>query len=222
MAVKPKETAQEEQAAAPNTDETTTVEEETKSQEPELADGMDSSPSNGSPLNEEDAVAEEPSGQELERLEGELAAAQDRLLRSAAEFQNFRRRNLEIRQESIDYGRISTLEQLLDVYDDLTRTVEAIPVDAASNTETALQGLSQGVRLVQEKFTAQLKRMGVEPILTVGTPFDENFHEAVMQQPAPEGTAPGDVIIEVQRGYQMGDRILRHAKVVVAGDPADA
>ncbi len=160
--------------------------------------------------------------EEIESLREELANTQDRLLRTAAEYQNFRRRNLEIRQESMDFGRMSTLEHLLDVYDDLTRTVEAIPEVERDDSKAALESLSQGVRLVQEKFTAQLKKMGVEPIEVIGMPFDEEVHEAVMQQPAPEGVEPGHIVMEVQRGYSLGDRVLRHPKVVVAGEPSEA
>jgi len=188
--------------------------EDTQADHLEVSDAQDTNDQEGST----NGIAEK----NVESLSLELEKTQDRLLRTAAEYQNFRRRNLEIREESIAFGRIHALEHLLDVYDDLTRTVDAIPPADEAPAETAFESLSQGVRLVQEKFTAQLKKLGVEPIETVGRPFDENLHEAVMQQPAPEGAEPGSVMIEVQRGYRMGERILRHAKVVVAGEPADA
>jgi molecular chaperone GrpE len=72
------------------------------------------------------------------------------------------------------------------------------------------------VGLVYRKFVDALKQLGVEPIEAEGQPFDEQEHEAVLQQPAPDGVAPGTVLSEVQRGYRLGERVIRHARVIVA------
>jgi molecular chaperone GrpE len=114
------------------------------------------------------------------------------------------------------HGRRQVLEAILDVYDDVTRALEA-----AGDSETTpdpsgvCQSLKAGFELVHRKFSEALKRFDVAPIEAVGKPFDEREHEAVMQQPA-AGVPPGTVVAEVRKGYRMGDQILRHAQVVVA------
>jgi len=156
----------------------------------------------------------------MDDLGTEVASLRDRLLRQAAEFQNYRRRVEQERQLDVKFGQALVLQQLLDVYDDLRRSIEAAEdavEDENVDTEAALRKLLDGVELVFKKFTDELQRFGIEPIEAVGAVFDEREHEAMMAQPAPEGTSPGIVLAEVQKGYRMGDRVLRHSKVVVSG-----
>jgi molecular chaperone GrpE len=154
-------------------------------------------------------------GDEVERLRQDLAAAQEQVLRKAAEFQNYRRRTEEEKRLMVDIGRSSVIERLLDVVDDFARMIEASEKQEASG-----DSLRTGVELIYRKLMEELKKLGVEPIETVGKPFDENTQEAIMRQPAPEGTEPGTVLHEAQRGYMMKDRVLRHARVIVASDEA--
>jgi len=153
-------------------------------------------------------------------IEEELRSVQDRLLRQAAEFQNFRRRVEQERKNDLKFGQSLVLREMLDVYDDLRRSLEAAAEAAGKQgggPESASgNGLKEGVELVYRKFTDTLQRFGVEPIEAVGAAFDEREHEAMMQQPAPKGTPPGTVLGEIQKGYRMGDRVLRHSKVVVS------
>ncbi|MBT8399014.1 MAG: nucleotide exchange factor GrpE [Rhodothermia bacterium] len=168
----------------------------------------------------EGASANAASDEEVSTDE-ELRTLRDRLLRQAAEFQNFRRRVEQERKQDVKFGQSIVLQELLDVFDDLRRSVEAA-TDAGEEAEdqdsARHESLREGVDLVYRKFSEVLQRFGVEPIEAVGTPFDEQEHEAMMQQPAPEGTEPGTVLAEVQKGYRMGERVLRHSKVVVASD----
>ncbi|MDX1548788.1 MAG: nucleotide exchange factor GrpE [Rhodothermales bacterium] len=163
------------------------------------------------------ATAPHDAAQQLETLAHELERTKEQLLRQAAEFQNYRRRTEKERAALLDRGRAQVIEPLLDVLDDFRRSLEA-----AAEAETEEQGgpayraLRQGVELVYQKYSDELMKLGVERIEAVGQPFDEHLHEAMMQQPAPEGTAPGTVLAEIQRGYRLGDRVLRHARVVVA------
>ena len=153
-------------------------------------------------------------------LEKEVMTLKDRLLRQTAEFQNYRRRVEQERQSDVKFGQSLVLQQLLDVYDDLRRSIEAAEdavEDETVDTESALRKLLDGVELVFKKFSDELQRFGIEPIEAVGAEFDEHEHEAMMAQPAPEGTAAGIVLAEVQKGYRMGDRVIRHSKVVVSG-----
>lgn len=155
---------------------------------------------------------------EVEALRAELDAVRDQLLRNAAEFQNYRRRTEQEKALLVDYGKSVAVQKLLDVVDDLERSLEAAGQVAGQEQAagSAFEALHQGVVLVYRKFMEELKRLGVEPIEAVGQPFDENLHEALMQQQAPEGTSAGTVLQELQRGYRMGDRVLRHSKVTVA------
>jgi molecular chaperone GrpE len=154
------------------------------------------------------------------RLQQENADLQDKLLRRAAEFQNYRRRTEVEMGSARTQGRAEAIAAILDVFDDLRRSLDAATMvsdqDEAGDGAAA-DALRQGVELVYRKFGDALTALGVESLQAVGHPFDETLHEAMLQQPSPGPDAPpGTVIAEVQPGYRMGDRVLRHARVVVA------
>ena len=153
---------------------------------------------------------------ELERHREQTRQLEEQLLRRAAEFQNYRRRTEAELGQAAARGRGEVVLQMLDVLDDLQRSLEA--AEKANETEAGgptYEALKAGVDLVYRKFVDTLRALGVEEIEAVGQPFDENLHEAMMQQETP-GAAPGTVVGEMQRGYRMGDRVLRHARVIVA------
>jgi molecular chaperone GrpE len=158
-------------------------------------------------------------GNDLETLKKALASADDQIKRQGAEFQNYRRRTDTEKQQMVGFGKSLVLQQLLDVFDDLNRSVIA-SVDAPVRTEDELtksfDSLRSGVDLAYKKLMDELGKMDVNVIDVVGQPFNEEYHEAVMQQPAPDGAEPGQILTEVQRGFTLGDRVLRHAKVIVA------
>ena len=166
----------------------------------------------------EQASANEQLTADTARLRDENADLQEQLLRRAAEFQNYRRRSEGDRKLAEQRGRDAVLMPFLDVMDDFQRSLEASQQAAEQSTSTtpAFDALLQGVELVYQKFSDALGRLGVEPISAAGVPFDENLHEAVAQQPAPEGTASGTVLAELQPGYRQGNRVIRHARVIVA------
>ena len=147
---------------------------------------------------------------------GELGPLQDRLLRLTAEYDNYRRRSVSDRQEAVRQGRAGVLTPLLEVYDDLRRSLDAAQRAGQDAATPASDALVQGVELVFQKFSDALEKVGVTPIEAVGEPFSEELHEAMMQQPAPDGTDSGTVLAEIQPGYRLGDRVLRHARVIVA------
>lgn len=200
----------------PNDEQLDPIEEAEGTQAPNGSPDAASSPAaeDVSPTEESPGSAEAS----IQALEKELAETQDRLLRTAAEYQNYRRRTQSERATAIEFGRIEAVQQLLEVYDDLRRSIGAGGATPGQALEPgpALEALKAGVALVYEKFAAQMQKLGVEPIEAVGRPFDENLHDALLQQPAPEGTQPGTVLAEIQRGYRMGERILRHSQVIVA------
>jgi len=156
---------------------------------------------------------------EIERLKEELAASTDQVKRQAAEFQNYRRRTEQEKAQSVSLGKSLVISSLLDVVDDFYRSLEATgqaEADAEGELSPAYQSLKSGVELVFQKLMSELEKLGVVPIESVGLPFDEELHEAMMQQPAAEGQEAGIVLQEIQRGYKMGDRVLRHARVIVS------
>ncbi|SHK56188.1 nucleotide exchange factor GrpE [Rhodothermus profundi] len=164
-------------------------------------------------LEENDLVAR------IEQLEAELAQVQDKFLRTAAELQNYRRRVEQEKRQLLEMGKALAIRPLLEVLDDLERSLEAARQAEEQDPGAAYHKLREGVELVHQKFLDELARLGVQPIEAVGQPFDPTVHEAMMQQPAPEGVTPGTVLQEMQKGYRMGERILRHSRVVVAAPP---
>ncbi len=152
----------------------------------------------------------------VEALDLEVKTLKETVLRQAAEFQNYKRRMDKAQIDAVTIGKTAVIQRLLDVLDDLGRSLDAADSESESGENQSNEALRDGVRLVFQKFQDELSRLGVEPIVAEGVPFNEDEHEAMMQQPAPENVAPGTVLHELQKGYRMGDRILRHSKVVVA------
>ena len=153
----------------------------------------------------------------VEQLTQELQRTKDQLLRQAAEFQNYRRRTEKERAEWGRRAQIPVIESMLTVLDDFRRSLDASEqVEQQETPGPAYQALKEGVELVYKNFAGALEKLGVEYIEAVGQPFDENLHEALMQMPASDDAASGIIVQEIQRGYRLGDRVLRHSKVIVA------
>ncbi len=165
------------------------------------------------------APADAAADEELDRLRKELQAANDRAVRLQADFENFRKRAMRERQESQQYGGQNLVKDLVSVVDNLDRAVE----HAQQSEGGDLKSLLQGVELVQREFLAVLAKHNIHEIEAEGRPFDPNVHEAMAQ--APSTTAPPNTIVSVfQKGYQLHDRLIRPARVVVAKapEPGDA
>ena len=142
---------------------------------------------------------------ELERLR----SREDELLRALAEQQNVVRRRRQEMESSLQYAQESLVKDLLPVLDDFERALKAM--DGATN-----DSMRAGVALVYERLVRILTAQGLEPIRPLGEPFDPTLHDALAQDPAPD-KAPGTVVEVAQPGYRFKGRVLRHAKVVVAG-----
>lgn len=145
-------------------------------------------------------------------LEAERDEAIDRWKRTAADFDNFRKRALREREETIAFANERLIAELLPVLDDLERALDA----AAEHEEARLE---EGVRLVHRSLAGLLDRQGVQPIETDGG-FDPHVHEALFSQPSEADE--GSVLDVVQKGYRLGDRVVRPARVVVAAAPEPA
>lgn len=156
--------------------------------------------------------------EDLEATRSELQETKDKLLRKAAEFQNYRRRTEDEKATLVEFGKGIVIQQFLDVLDDLRRSLEAAEKakeDQDQAAGPAYDALREGVELVYKKFLDELSKHNVEPIEAVGRPFNENEHEAMMQRES-EDAEPGTVVEEMQKGYRMGEKVLRHSKVIVA------
>lgn len=144
-------------------------------------------------------------GEAEQKIEEYLNLAQ----RVQADFDNFRRRNSAVRAEAYEDGRRDTVKELLPVLDNIERALAS-----AGEEESALK---TGVEMVHRGLMETLKRMGVEAIDRLGEPFDPELENAVLQGGEDEGE-PGTVCAVLQKGYRLGNRVLRHAMVkVVAG-----
>jgi len=167
---------------------------------------------------QEDETVREPADEtEQETVESgneqdPVAALEDRLLRLAADFENFKKRVARERAEYVTLANERLIGELLPILDDLERALVA----AAQHEEAKLE---EGVALVHRSLAQLLERHGVEAIETDGM-FDPHVHEALMAQPSE--AAEGSVLDVVQKGYKLGDRVVRPARVVVAGPPAPA
>ena len=150
---------------------------------------------------DEEQAVEEPVAEES------APAPDDSYLRLAADFDNYRKRTAREHAELTQRANERLLNELLPVLDDLERALEA----AAEHEEAKLE---EGVRLVHRQLADTLRREGLEEVPTDGM-FDPHVHEALLAQPV-EGRESGEIVDVVQKGYRLGDRVLRPARVVVA------
>ena len=144
---------------------------------------------------------------EIVELRKERDSLHDRLLRQAAEFDNYRKRIERERRETSEYAAADVLQELLPLIDDFER---ALQVDAP-----AAASYRQGLDIIHRGFLELLRKRGVTPIDAVGSQFDPHLHQAVSYEAAPD-KRDGEVIEEFRRGFRLGDRLLRPAMVKVA------
>ena len=156
---------------------------------------------------QEPQPAAETQSDPLEELRREKDSLQDRLLRTAAEFDNYRKRIDRERRDMADYMKADVLAEILPIVDNFERALQAPSSDVDS--------LRKGVELIYKQMIDLLRKRGVTPIEALGADFDPNFHQAVIHETSP-AHREGEVIEELQRGYMLGDKLLRPAMVKVA------
>ncbi|MBQ5701665.1 MAG: nucleotide exchange factor GrpE [Alistipes sp.] len=149
---------------------------------------------------ETDTVAEKPAEEQIDW--------KDQYIRLQAEFDNFRKRTIREKMDLIQSGGSDVLKAILPILDDMQRAI------AASEKSDDIAALREGERLVVQKFIDTLRQKKVVEIEAIDKPFDENLHEAVARFAAGEDKK-GKVIDVIERGYMLGDKVLRFAKVVV-------
>lgn len=166
---------------------------------------------------EEQAIQEEKELSEKEKSQKQLEEAQqtiedqkDKYLRLSAEFDNYRKRTLKEKAELIKNGGEKAISAILPILDDLERAL------ANMQKLDDIQAMYDGIDLIHQKFLKTLSQEGLQKMEPVGEAFDTDFHEAIALVPAPEEAQKGKVLDCVQTGYKLNDKVIRHAKVVVA------
>ena len=185
-----------EQAAAP----------EAESAAEEKADPKDDKKKDGGWFNKK-AREMEAVKAKLDAAEQNAAQAKDQLLRMAAEYENYRKRSTREADQKFNDGVSFAVNQIIPILDTL---------EMAANAPTTDENYKKGVTMTLDKAAKALDALHVEEIEALGKAFDPNIMNAVQQVPAEEGQESGTVVTVYQKGYKLGDKIVRHATVVVA------
>ncbi|RFZ86092.1 nucleotide exchange factor GrpE [Mucilaginibacter terrenus] len=150
---------------------------------------------------------ETPSAED--KFKQQLGEANDKYLRLYAEFDNFRRRTIKEREEARKTEGKDVIVALLPVLDDFERALRAM------ENATEVTSVKEGVALIQHKLKNILAAKGLKEMSSVGQPFDADLHEAITSIPAPTDDLKDKVVDEMEKGYQLNDKVIRFAKVVV-------
>ncbi len=168
------------------------------------------------PLEIEEEPTESESDEISERikeLEEKNQELNDRLLRRAAEFENYKRRTENEKEIMFKYAAEPFILKVLPIFDDIQRSLSHIEDDN-------LESVREGFKMIADKFNQILTDQGVKKIETIGNNFDYEYHEALLQQPSAD--VPENVILEeVESGYTYKDKVLKHAKVIVSQGAGD-
>lgn len=159
---------------------------------------------------EETKVDETTEKDPLETANETIAHLNDKHLRLSAEFDNYRKRTMKEKSELIRNGGERVITSLLPILDDMERALENI-----EKTED-LNSIREGIELIYNKYLKVLGENGVEKIETEEKAFDTDYHEAIAMVPSPEEDKKGKILDCVQNGYILNEKVIRHAKVVVA------
>lgn len=160
----------------------------------------------------EDPITEEERlSYRVQELEAEVKNLQDQQLRRVAEMENIKKRMQRERIQLFEQAQIGAVESFLPVFDDLMRTLQAME---SSDTESPY---FEGVQMIVNKFNDILTEKGLTRIDETGVPFNVNDHDALMRQKAPDDSMESDTVLQIlESGYKLGDRTIRHAKVIVS------
>ena len=154
--------------------------------------------------------------EEFDKLRAERDEFKDLLLRKTAEFENYRRRNEKERRELAEFANADLLRDILPLLDNLERALgSASETQNAGDPAASLEAYRAGIDLIRRQFLELLRKKGVTPIEAEGADFDPYLHQAVTRESS-DVHRDGEVMAELQRGYKLGDRLLRPAMVKVA------
>lgn len=155
--------------------------------------------------------------EQIDELQTRAAKADEnweRLLRTTADFDNFKKRAARERQDAVRYANESLIQKLLPILDNFEMALAA-----AQNQPANAESLTAGVTMILQQVKSVLVEFGVEEVDATGQPFDPNLHEAVSQQESAD-VPEGQVLQQLRKGYRLRERLLRPATVVVAKSPA--
>jgi len=154
-------------------------------------------------------MSDNTSESKVASIEEKYEILNDKYLRQAAEFDNYRKRTIREKSEILKSGGAATLTALLPVIDDFERALNTL-----KNADDVV-AIVEGINLIYDKFITYLSQQGVKAINAVGQPFDTEHFEAVAMLPAPSEDMKGKILDCIQTGYMLYDKVIRHAKVVV-------
>ena len=208
MSEEAKKTAPAQEAEQPETAPEEKAQQAAPEQEPaaEAADPKDDKKKDGGWFNKKARELEAVKAK-LDAAEANAAQAKDQLLRMAAEYENYRKRSTREADQKFNDGISFAVNQIIPILDTL---------DMAANAPTTDENYKKGVVMTLDKAAKALDTLHVEEIEALGKAFDPNIMNAVQQVPAEEGQESGTVVTVYQKGYKLGDKIVRHATVVVA------
>lgn len=161
---------------------------------------------------DESSAADEIELSEVEKLTNRVAELEDKLLRSAAEFDNYKKRIARSYDDMIRSSGDRIFSELLDIVDNFERALN-------TDEKASFESLQEGTRLIFNQMTGLLEKHNIKPIEALGKPFDPNLHEALMQVPSDE-YEEGIVALEISKGYSQDKRVIRHSKVGVSSGRA--
>ncbi len=185
-------------------------EEELKEQVHEAESAQAEAGKEAGQTDEKDLTPEEKLGKELEEARKTVEELKDKYLRLSAEFDNFRKRTMKEKAELIKNGGEKAINAILPVLDDLERALQNM-----QKTDD-VKAVYDGIDLIYQKFLKNLHQEGLEKMEPVGKDFDTDYHEAIALVPAQSEEQKGKVLDCVQTGYKLNEKVIRHAKVVVA------
>jgi molecular chaperone GrpE len=178
--------------------------------EMQTADNLADTTTKEQNIEQEEADSPNDNPEDADNVSDELAKLNDSYLRLMAEYDNYRKRTIKEKADLIKTGGEKAFTGLLPVIDDFERAVKIF------ETATDLSSVKEGILLIYSKLMNYLQQNGVKPIETLGEDFDPEMNEAVATIPAMDEKQKGKVIDSIQTGYTLYDKVIRHAKVVVA------
>lgn len=158
--------------------------------------------------------------EQIEDLKSRAAKADEnweRLLRTTADFENFKKRAAREKQDALKFANESLIQKLIPLLDNFDMALAAVQ---NGQTGAASSSLQSGINMILQQFKSALTEAGLEEVDATGQPFDPNLHEAVSQQETAE-VPEGHVVQQLRKGYKLRDRLLRPASVIIAKKPAD-
>ena len=164
---------------------------------------------------QEEASAIDARDLEIVQLKEEAGALKDRLLRTAADMENLRKRAEREKAEATLYSATNFARDLLSVADNMSRALAAVPADVREQADEATKNLLAGVELTERELLKVFERYNIRKVETVGAKFDPHVHQALFEVPTKDHP-PGTVVQEMQSGFAIGERCLRPAMVGVA------